>query len=71
MITWLGGVKRQICQRSTGTSSARPLARSAAFQNGGAGMSLMKRLVTTSSPLTVVLQGVSSISFWPMLVLCT
>ncbi len=68
---WLGGVKRQICQRSTGTLSARPLARSAACQNGGALMLFMKRLVMTSSPFTVVLHGVSSISFWPMLVECT
>jgi hypothetical protein len=33
--TWLGGVKRQICQRSTGTSSARWLPRSAVRQKGG------------------------------------
>jgi len=38
IMIWLGAEKRQICQRSTGTSSARPLPRKAAFQNGGAMM---------------------------------
>ena len=38
IMTWLGGVKRHTCQRSTGTSSARPLPRRAARQNGGAMM---------------------------------
>ena len=45
--------------------------RSAIFQKGGASMPSMKRLVITSSPSTRVLQGTSSISFWPMLVECT
>jgi hypothetical protein len=60
-------VKRQICQRSTGWSSGSPCARIAIFQNGGAWMPLMKRLVSALSPSTLVLQGASSISGWPML----
>jgi hypothetical protein len=64
-------MKRQICQRSTGTSSARPLPRSAARQNGGAGIALMKRLVIAESPSTRVAGAASSISGWPMLVAWT
>ncbi|MCY1368230.1 hypothetical protein D9M69_551980 [compost metagenome] len=71
MSTWLGGVKRQICQRSTGTSSARPLPRRAMRQKGGAMMFSMCRSVITSSPSTRVFGGASSISFWPMLLACT
>ena len=71
MSTWLGGVKRQICHRSTGTSSARWFPRRFARQKGGGMMFSMKRLVTTLSPSTLVLTGVWSISFWPMLVVWT
>ena len=60
-MTWLGGVNRQICQRSTGTSSARWLPRSAARQNGGAAMFVMKRLVIAESPSTRV-EGNSAIT---------
>ncbi|MDT4862750.1 hypothetical protein FQZ97_974220 [compost metagenome] len=41
IMMWLGGVKWQICQRSTGWSSGRPFMRSAIFQNGGASMPSM------------------------------
>src|SRR5690606_34276116 len=71
IMMWLGRVKWQICQRSTGWSSGRPLARSAARQNGGARTFSMKRLVTTSWPTTRVVTGDSSISFWPMLLAWT
>ena len=70
-MTWLGGVKWQICQRSTNWSSGRLFPLKAIFQKGGASMLLMKRLVVTWSPSVLVTHGVSSISGWPMLLACT
>src|SRR3989442_3168351 len=68
IITWLGGVKWQICQRSTGWSSGRPLPRSAICQNGGAMMLFMKRLVITLSPSGFLAGGAPALFLLPPLV---